>query len=135
MPRIIGAERNELIINDPLSNSQLGLYYRNPTTSERQGYMNSAVKRVKNKITLHQAEARMVWGGKILVGIRDGDFLRMVDGRPVAMSSDPASPDYYDGWRDEIESGCGDLVMALAAVVFDGGAEIATPEDEVTAGE
>lgn len=135
MPRIIGAERNELIINDPLSNSQLGLYYRNPTTSERQGYMNSSVKRIKNKITLHQAEARMVWGGKILVGIRDGDFLRMVDGKPVAMSSDPSSPDYFDGWKDEIAAGCGDLVMALAAVVFDGGAEIATPEDEVTSGE
>ena len=135
MPRIIGAERNELIINDPLSNSQLGLYYRNPTTSERQGYMNSAVKRIKNKITLHQAEARLVWGRKVVGGSRDGDFLRRVDGRPVAMSSDPSSPDYFDGWKDEIAAGCGDLVMALAAVVFEGGAEIATPEDEVTAGE
>ena len=135
MPRIIGTERNELIINDPISNSQLGLYYRMPTTSERQGYMNTAIKRVKNKVTLHQAEARMTWGGKILVGIRDGDFLRMVEGKPVPMSSDPASPAYYEGWKEEIADGCGDLVMALAAVVFDGGIDVATPEDDDTAGE
>lgn len=135
MPRIIGTDRNELIINDPISNSQLGLYYRMPTTSERQGYMNAAVKRVKNKISLHQAEARMKYGAKILVGIRDGDFLRMEAGKAVPMSSNPASPDYYEFWQDEIESGCGDLVMALAAIVFDGGIDVATPEDEDAAGE
>lgn len=130
MPRIIGCERNELIINDPISTSQLGLYYRMPTTRERQGYLDAAVKRVKNKVTLHHAQARMEYGLKILVGVRDGDFMRMdKGGKAVLMSSDPASPDYYEGWKDEIAEGCGDLVMNLAALVFDGGLDIAEADD------
>ena len=135
MPRIIGSKTNELIINDPISQSEVGLYYRMPTTSERQGYMNTAIKRVKNKISLHQVEARMTWGLKILVGIRDGNFLRMENDKAVRMSSDPASPDYYEGWKEEMENGCGDLVMALATLVFDGGVDVATAEDEAAAGE
>ena len=129
MPRIIGSERNELIINDTLAGCQVGLYYRMPTTKERQGYLNAVVKRERNKVTMHHAEARMKYGLEILVGIRDGDFMRLHNGAPVAMSSDPSSPDYCAGWKEEMEKGCGDLVMALGGVVFDGGAEVVSPED------
>ena len=135
MPRIIGSEKNELIINDALSGDQLGLYYRMPTTKERQGYLDAAVKRVKNKVTLHHAEARMKYGMSILVGIREGDFMRMKEGKAVPMSSDPLSPDFYEGWKQEMEDGCGDLIMALAGVVFDGGADVAQPDAEDIAGE
>ena len=129
MARIIGAERNEIIFNDPLSGTKVALYYRHPTTSKRQGYMNDAVKRVKGNVTFHRAEALAKWGAKVLVGIREGDFLRMVDGKPASMSSDPASPDYYDGWREEIEAGCGDLISAMAAQVFDVVPDVVRGED------
>jgi len=129
MPRIIGGERNELILNDTLAGCQVGLYYRMPTTSERQGYLNAAVKRERNKVTLHHAEARLKYGLKILEGVRDGDFLRTVDGKPVAMSSNPASPDFYPDWKKEIEAGCSDLVLALSGLVFEGGADVVTPDD------
>lgn len=135
MPRIIGAERNELIVDDKISGSQLGLYYRTPTTSERQAYLNAAIKRHRNKVTMHHAEARMKYGMAILTGVRDGDFMRMQDGKAVAMSSDPAGPNYYPEWKREIEGGCGDLVMLLAAVVFDGGAEIAQADNADEPGE
>lgn len=130
MPRIIGSPRNELILNDTLAGCQVGLYYRMPTTSERQGYLNAVVKRERNKVTLHHAEARLKYGLKILEGVRDGDFLRTVNGRSVAMSSDPASPDFHPEWKKEIETGCGDLVLALAGLVFEGGAEVVTPEED-----
>ena len=130
MPRIIGAERNELIIDDKISGCQLALYYRMPTTSERQGYLNAAIKRIKNKVSMHLAEARMKYGMAILTGIRDGDFERIENGRAVPLSSDPASPHYHEGWKREIEQGCGDLVMVLAGLVFDGGAEIAQSDEE-----
>lgn len=119
MARIIGAERNEMAFHDHLSGTTVALYYRNPTTSERQGYMNDAVKREKNTVTLHRAEALAKWGAKILMGVRDGDFLRVVEGQPVPLSSDPASPDFYPEWRAEIEAGCIDLISALAGQVFD----------------
>lgn len=131
MPRIIGAERNELIIDDKISGCQIALYYRMPTTSERQAYLNAAIKRNRNKVTMHHAEARMKFGMSILTGVRDGDFMRMGEqGKPMAMSSNQTSPDYYPEWKAEIEGGCGDLVMMLAALVFDGGAEIAQADDE-----
>lgn len=135
MPRIIGAERNELIINDALAGCQVGLYYRMPTTKERQSYLDAAVKRTNNKISMHQAEARIKHGMAILVGIRDGDFMRLKDGEPVAMSSTPTSPDYYPGWKDEMESGCGDLVMAMAALVIDTIPQVVSKDLEGDAGE
>lgn len=135
MPRIIGAEKNELIINDALAGCQVALYYRMPTTRERQAFLDAAVKRVNNKISMHQAEARMRSGLAILVGIRDGDFMRLADGDPVAMSSDPKSSDFYPEWKDEMEAGCGDLIMAMAGLVFDAVPQIASKEEQEAAGE
>jgi len=129
MPRILGAERNEIVFKDPLSGDHVALYYRQPTTSERQGYMNDVIKRNKNSVTMHRAEALAKWGAKVLVGVRDGDFLRMEAGQAVPLSSDPGSPDYYEGWRAEIEAGCGDLVAAMAAQVFDVVPEVLRGED------
>lgn len=130
MPRIIGAEKNEIIYADPLSGCNLGLYYRMPTTEEREGFLNAAVKRKGNKVTLHHAEARMAFGLKILVGVRDGDFLRRDGGKDVPMSSNPDSPDYCPEWKQEMESGCADLVMAMAAHVFDSAPRIVAGEEE-----
>lgn len=130
MPRIIGIERNEVIFEDPISGDKLGLYYRMPTTKEREGFVNMAVRRKGNKVTLHHAEARMAYGMKILIGIREKDFLRMVDGKAMLMSSDPASPDYVADWAKEIETGCADLVMALAGHVFDGSPRLASQDEE-----
>jgi hypothetical protein len=130
MPRIIGADRNEIIFDDPLSGDRLGMYYRMPTTREREGFVNMAVRRKGNKVTMHHAEARMCYGMKILVGIREGDFMRMASGQPVPMSSDPSSPHYTPEWAQEMEAGCADLIMALAAQVFDVTPRVAVQEDE-----
>jgi len=130
MPRIVGAAQNELIFDDPISGSELGLYFRMPTTTERQGYVNAAVQRKGKKVTMHHAEARMRFGLKILTGVRDGDFVRMQGKDQVPMSSDPSSPNYFSGWREEIEKDCGDLVMALAGQVFDGSPSLVTQDDD-----
>lgn len=130
MPRIIGTERNEIIFDDIASRTQLGLYYRLPTTKERQGFLNSAVRRIGNKVTMHHAEARMKYGMEILQGVRDGDFMRMENGSAVPMSSNPASPHYFPGWKEEMETGCADLIMAMAGHVFDGTVTLASREDD-----
>ncbi|RJX20292.1 MAG: hypothetical protein C4563_06435 [Desulfobulbus sp.] len=129
MPRILGTATNSLHIHDNISDSDIVLYYRNPTTSERTGYANMAVQRKRNKVTLHQAEARMKYGMLILTGFREGDFVRDAGGRPEVFASDPASPRYRADWKEEIEKGAADLVMLLAAHVFDVSAEIDEPDD------
>lgn len=131
MPRIIGAARNEIIFEDHLGGGQLGLYYRMPTTKEREGFLAMAVQRKGSKVTLHHAAARLTYGLRILEGIRDGDFMRMTEaGMPVPMSSDPASPHYHPDWAKEMEAGCADLVMTMAGLVFDGTPRIAAQEDD-----
>lgn len=137
MPRIIGAKRNEMIFEDHLSGDKLALYYRMPTTKEREDFLNMAVRRKGNKVTFHHTEARLTYGLKILVGIRDGDFVRQADAGSslLPMSSDPNSPDYCADWKQSMEDGCADLIMALAGHVFDGTPRLADAEEEDVSGE
>lgn len=130
MPRIIGCEQNEIIFNDIDSGTKLGLYYRLPTTKERQGFLNSVVRKSGKVVTMHHVEARMKYGMDILQGIREGDFMRMENGSAVPMSSNPSSPHYFSGWKEEMETGCADLIMAMAGHVFDGTVTIASREDD-----
>jgi len=123
-------ECNELRLHDNVSDSPIVLYYRTPTTTEREGYQNMALQRKGKHVQFRQASARLKYGLDILVGIREGDFTRDVDGRKnVPYASDPASTNYLETWKDEVAAGAGDLVMLLAAHVFDASAEIQTGED------
>ena len=135
MARIIGTANNSLKIHDNISDSDIVLFYRSPTTSERTGYANMSVQRRRNKVTLHQAEARLKYGLLILTGFREGDFVRDAGGRPEVFSSDPGSAHYRSNWKEEIEEGAADLVMLLAAHVFDVSAEIDAPDDVAGQGE
>lgn len=128
MPRSIDNEINELKICDNISNSTLVLYYRQPTTQERAAYANESVQRKRNKIVTRIAETRLKYGAMILEGFREGDFTRKRDGRTVPMSSDPQSPQYVPDWKDQVVAGAGDIVMLLAAHVFDAPAETEEPD-------
>jgi len=120
---------NELKIHDNVSDSDIVLFYRTPTTKERQEYQNLALQRKGKKVTFNQAEARLVSGLKILTGFREGDFVRDVLGAAQPYSSDKNSPHYLEEWKTEVEAGASDLIMLLAAHVFDASAEIVDPED------
>lgn len=128
MPRSTEQETNELKIFDNISNSSIVLYYRNPTTQERSGYANESVTRKRNKVVTRIPETRLKYGGMILEGFRDGDFTRKKDGRTVPMASDPASPNYDPDWKTQIMTGASDIVMLLAAQVFDISAEAEEPD-------
>jgi len=123
---------NELKIHDNMSDSDIVLFYRTPETSERQAYQNLALQRKGKNIKFNQAEARLVHGLKILTGFREGDFTRDVNGeKNVPYSSDKSSPHYLETWKEEVEAGAADLVMLLAAHVFDASAEINAGEEEI----
>lgn len=130
MARVLGTTRNSLTLFDNISNSEIILYYRNPTTAERNGYANMAMQRKRNKIKFNQAKARLTYGLAILLGFREGDFVRSEGGREVTFSSDKESPHYKPDWKEELEKGAADLVMLLAAHVFDVSAEIQDEEEE-----
>ncbi len=129
MARREAEQRNELKINDNISGSELSLYFRMPTPSERQGYSNMAVQRRGRKVKFLQSEARLKYGMKILTGFKDGDFERKEGDSYLPMASEPGHENYFEGWRDWVQHNADDLVMLLASHVFDMPAEIDDSED------
>ena len=135
MPRSFSDDTNELIIFDNISNSQIVLNYRMPTTRERTAYANESVSRQRNKIVTKVPETRIKFGEIILTGFREGDFTIKKNGKTVPLSSDPSSPNYYSEWKTMIREKAADLLMYLASQVFDGSAETEDagfePDEEV----
>ena len=130
MARRESSKNNAIKINDNLSGSTITLYYRMPTTSERQEYANRCVQRQGQKVVMRQAEARLESGLKILAGFAPDAFERL-DGdkyRPIA--SDPGHPDFFPEWKPWVEDNAADLVILMAAQVFDVSCSIATEDIE-----
>lgn len=123
------SEQNELKIHDNLSDSDITLLYRMPTTRERQGYQNMVLQRKGKKVEINQSAARLEFGLKILSGFKEGDFERNVDGRNVAFTWREGAENYYPDWKEWIGKHAGDLVMLLAAHVYDASAYIAEEEE------
>lgn len=121
---------NKVTIHDNISDSAITLYYRMPTTRERQDYQNMAVSRRGNKLDFKQAEARLKFGMKIIEGFDVGDFERLDEsGNYVPIASNPALLSYYPEWKTFVEENGADLVMLLAGHVFDASAALQPEED------
>lgn len=121
MPRITAPDIvNELKINDAISGETITLFYRLPTTDERVRYTKSSIRREGNKIKNEIAETRQKFGKTILVGIKDGDFIKLVDGKEAAYSSDLQSLSYDPNWKELVCTYASDLVEFLALTVFEG---------------
>jgi hypothetical protein len=129
MARREAVEQNKLCINDNISGTVITLFYRMPTTIERQSYQNMSIQRQRNKVVHKQAEARLKYGSLVLTGFKTGDFEKKVKDKYVAMASDAADPLYDPDWKVWANVNAADLVMLLAAHVFDAPAEIASSED------
>lgn len=130
MPRRIGEETHSLTIHDNISNSDIVLHYRSPATADRSGYANECIQRKRNKVEYRQAETRLKYGLKILTGFRAGDFERKAGGKWVPMSSEEGAENYFAAWKAHLKKHAGDLIMLLAAHVFDGSAEVNDPDDD-----
>jgi hypothetical protein len=130
MARRESDDRNEIKIHDNLSNSDVVLYDRMPTTTERQNYHNASVVRKNNKVELRTAQARQDAGMKILTGFKTGSFERKVEGEYEEFSSVEGAANYFPEWRKWIEKNAADLVMLLAARVFDAPSALADGDQE-----
>jgi len=130
MPRRTGNEPNILRIRDHISDSDIVLFYRMPTTREQVAYTNGLIQRRGKKVVYRQGEMRMKYGAAILTGFRTGDFEKQDrDGKWVPYASDPESPRYDPDWKNLICEHAPDLVELLAVHVFESPAEIADDDD------
>lgn len=138
MPVMLTDENPTLTLVDNTSGSEVVFTYRMPTTQERTAYANAAWRRKGTKLKNETPQARREYGVRLLLGIRDGDFmLPGPDGKPVPLSSDKASPHFRQDWKQLVMKYAGHLVEALAAFAFDNSAEAmmadGLPDDELPA--
>lgn len=119
MARRETVNKNELIIQDNISGSELAIYYRQPTTKERQTYINKRTVVKGKKLVDNSVQVRVDFGKKILTGLRDGDFERLVDDDYKPISTEKNSQNYYEDWPEWMETHCDDVLTALAIRVFE----------------
>ena len=128
------SDKNELVINDARSGTELTIYYRNPTNREEALYQAKLVKRKGKKIIVNTYDTRLLFGLRIITGFKEGDFC--LDGKEI--SSDPMSSRFFEHWKDLLKEGAADIVTTLAQAVFEGATtggnidvELATLEEEL----
>jgi hypothetical protein len=115
MGRILGEERQELTVQDPVSGTKVTLYYRLPTSEERVAYQMSAYRIEGGQRRFCLGETRLRFGLEILTGFGPGDFLVKENG--VAAVLDPK---VHQDWKARLAEHAPDLVSFLAQQVFEG---------------
>lgn len=129
MARVLTDTPNKLALLDNISNTEIELHYSTPTSKQVAAYANGTTKRVRNKIVTRVGENRQKYGKEVLIGIREGDFEVIRDGKQVPLSSDLGS-DYHDPkWKKKVAEMAPDIIEALAIHVFEATSERNDPED------
>jgi len=122
---------NKLWIKHKLSDSDICLLYRNPTTEERVAYSMERVKRVNNEVQFNFQETRIKYGEKIITGFRDGDFGVVKGDAVVPISSKVGSDNYFEDWKQIIKENAADVLELLAATVFDDALDITKEPEKI----
>jgi len=115
MPRVLGEENHSLAVHDPVSGSEITLYYRRPTSEERVAYQLSAFRLEGGQRRFCLGETRLQFGLEILTGFGAGNFLITEDGREV-----PLDPERHPDWKERVKEHAPDLVSYLAQQIFEG---------------
>jgi hypothetical protein len=116
MARMLSDKPCEVTFLDRISNTNLTLFYRLPTTEERVKYNNELIRRVGNKIENKAGETRLKYGLRILLGVSDGSF----ETEQGPLSSDSQSPHYDPAWKNIVSAYASDVVEMLAIHAFEG---------------
>jgi len=129
MPRSLTKKPNKMSLYDRLSDSDIELFYRFPTTKEQIDYDNSSSKRKRNKVTSTIGETRITYGERILTGIGDTSFTVEKDGKNVPLHSREDSDWYDPEWKALVKEMASDILSKFAFLVFEGSVEPSDGED------
>ncbi len=106
---------NRITLNDARSGTSIELTYRTPTTQEEVDYQAKAYRRKGKKLLVNSA-MKVNAALAIITGIREGDF--GVAGKPI--SSDPASDNYRQDWKQLLKATATDILLVFAAAIYEG---------------
>ena len=109
-------DNNELVFYDKISDSEITLFYKNLTNTERLQFRTAVLNQLmKGAEPEDMNELQLQWAEKILTGINKGDF--KVEGKQI--SSDEKDKDYYAGWKGLIKESAPEFLLALVDLVYD----------------
>jgi hypothetical protein len=116
------------MVHDPVSGSEVTLYYRRPTSEERVAYQVSAFRLEGGQRRFCLGETRLRFGLEILTGFGPGDFLVTVNGEET-----PLDPERHPDWQERLRQHAPDLVSYLAQQIFEG-LRVVSREDQECSG-
>lgn len=106
-------------------------YYRRPTTEEIIAYNKGLFVKKNGKVVNNVVPTRIEMGLRILTGVQEGVFF--FNGK--AVSSDPASPDYYPEWKNLLKQVLSGTIANFAFRVFEAVSEAQIDQEEILAAE
>lgn len=107
------------------------LFYRRPSTEEVVAYNSRLFQKKNGKVINNVVPTRIEMGLRILTGFQDGVFF--FNGK--AISSDPASPDFYPDWKGLLKNALSGTVANFAFRIFEVVSEAQVDPEEVLAAE
>lgn len=114
MPRQLSTKPNGVRFFDPKCEDWITLYYRTPTTEERNKFMNSMFSRKGSKVEIASADLDY-YGKLILTGFQEGCY---TDEENKLFSSDPKSSVYRADWKEFIADMAPEHIAFLANHAF-----------------
>jgi len=123
MARQLTTKDSKMALYDRLSDSDLELYYRLPTTQEQVAYDNALMTRTRNKIKTAVGETRMKYGKIIITGIGDDSFTIEKDGKLIPLHSRADSEHYDPRWKTHVADMAPDIISKFAFLVFEASVE------------
>ena len=126
---ILNSKKNVIQFKHKPSNTDIEIYYKNPTTEDRVGYKNERIQRDGDQITFNVPETRIKYAEKIITGIREGDFGQEINGEVRPLSCNPDSEYYNDKWKDILKANAPDVLETIAVFIFDDPIELIPPDE------
>jgi hypothetical protein len=124
--RVLGKDViNEMTIQDSFTGTEIAVYYRTPTTQERQAWLASLFSREGGEVKDEQTKANLEWGKTVLTGIGENCFgVPEGENGVKPISSNSESENYRADWRELLCEFAPDFVEFLAERVFRGHRQI-----------
>ena len=94
------------------------MLYAMPSTAQRVAFETSAYSREGDTLIDESASARIDAAIGIVTGWEPAGYFVDVDGK--AISTNPASPDYREDWRDLLKETASDILDVVGRIVFQG---------------
>jgi len=110
------SERNKIVLTGGPAGEKCEVYYSTPTVTQMRLYKQASLRRKGSKVVYDSFDPAMKYGLAIITGFSEGAF--GYDGVPI--SSDPASANYREDWKELLAETAVDVIMVVAAVAFDG---------------